>query len=99
MHCAVKRDPPEERAEVIRYLARHGAPLDDVQFQDKKSFRQRGEFLLGTPLYMACESKDYISASVLLELGADLDRPCRRFGRPAGPTPREVLALDVPSLA
>jgi len=98
MHCLVTRKAVEERAEVIRYLADQGAPLDNIQYQDKKSFRWRSGFLLGTPLFLACKSKDYVSARVLLELGTDLDKRCKRFGRAVCLSPREVLIQDGVSL-
>lgn len=91
MHFAVQRVFHAERAEVIRLLAETGAPLDKVQYQDKKSVLWRSHFKLGTPLYLACQLGDCDAAETLIALGANLDKRCMQYGKRVDDSPRKLI--------
>ncbi|KAK0280185.1 hypothetical protein LTR35_008336, partial [Friedmanniomyces endolithicus] len=74
-------------------------PIDDMFWQDKRSFRNRGRLLRGTPLHNACELYNFETALALLELGADIDKACVRDDVSVGPCPREAIESKLRELS
>ncbi|KAK1060403.1 hypothetical protein LTR33_012920 [Friedmanniomyces endolithicus] len=99
VYCATEREPESESIRIIRLLHQYGKPIDDNFWQDSKSFRNRGRIPRGTPLHNACELYNFETAFTLLELGADIDKPCVRDNLSVGPSPREVIQSKLQELS
>lgn len=89
---ATQRTNLNEAKRLIRLLHQHGKPIDEILYQDERSYHVRAHFLRGTPLYYACKNGRLPVALTLLELGADPDKACVRYNERVGPSPREVAA-------
>ncbi|KAM3417759.1 hypothetical protein BST61_g5988 [Cercospora zeina] len=87
---ATQRSDTSESTRIIRLLHQHHKPIDETLFQDTKSYRFRGQFLRGTPLYYACKNANLPIALTLLALGANPDKACVRYDEAVGPSPREI---------
>ncbi|EGP82114.1 uncharacterized protein MYCGRDRAFT_97851 [Zymoseptoria tritici IPO323] len=90
----VHRPDPKECTSLTRTLHRYNKPIDDILYQDARSYNLRAHFVRGTPLYYACKNGKPSVALTLIELGADPDKPCMRYNQAVGPTPREVAATN-----
>ncbi|KAK0282378.1 hypothetical protein LTR35_006845 [Friedmanniomyces endolithicus] len=99
VYCATEREPESESIRIIRFLHQHWKPIDDMFWQDKRSFRNRGRILRGTPLHNACELYNFETVLALLELGADIDGACVRDNVGVGPSPREVIETKLRELS
>jgi len=99
VYCATEREPESESIRVIRLLHQHEKPIDDMFWQDKRSLRNRGRLLRGTPLHNACELYNFETALALLELGADIDKACVRDNVSVGPSPREIIESKLRELS
>ncbi|KAF2773950.1 hypothetical protein EJ03DRAFT_263737, partial [Teratosphaeria nubilosa] len=93
VYHATQRADLDEAIKMIKLLHDYNKPIDDVLYQDLKSYRLRAPFPRGTPLCYACEDDKVHIALTLLELGADPDKPCLRYDQSVGPSPRQV-AID-----
>ncbi|CZT25854.1 uncharacterized protein RCC_11523 [Ramularia collo-cygni] len=92
VYYATQRTDPDESVTMIRLLHLYDKPIDEILYQDPKSYRLRAPFLRGTPLYYACVKDRMSVALALVELGADPDKACQRYNESVGPTPRQVAA-------
>ncbi|KAK1812477.1 hypothetical protein LTR12_013171, partial [Friedmanniomyces endolithicus] len=99
VYCATEREPESESIRIIRLLHQYEKPIDDMFWQDKRSFRNRGRLLRGTPLHNACELYNFETALTLLELGADIDKACVRDDVSVGPSPREIIESKLRELS
>ena len=96
MHCAVWRKPLD--LELVKFLIEQSAPCDNIAFQDDKSIKLRGIFLMGTPLHEVCKGNvfpsirgdELVLAKFLLEHHANPNKRQLRHGLEAGQTPLEL---------
>jgi ankyrin repeat protein len=89
---ATQRTNLSEATRLIRLLYQYGKPVDEILYQDERSYNFRAQFLRGTPLYYACKNGRLPVALTLLDLGADPDKACVRYNEHVGPSSREVVA-------
>ncbi|KAK0250381.1 hypothetical protein LTS09_014533 [Friedmanniomyces endolithicus] len=94
VHSALQRANDAEALEMLRLLHRYRKPIDEIQWQDKKSIVYRGAFACGTPLYWACRWAKWQFALALVTLGANRDQACVKDGQCVGQTPREILVEE-----
>lgn len=96
VYYAVIRNTPDLR--IVALLLQSGTPFDEVAFQDERSFRLRAHFPMGTPLYEACRlaktGKNLEICELLLQQGANPDKPCRRWNVEVAQSSPRCLAQE-----
>lgn len=94
VYCAVRRwgeKKDEETAlEIIRVLLKAGAPVDKILWDDPSAHQEKAAIYRGTALHEACRIGWNRGVKLLLENGADPDKPKQKFKDNTGRTPREI---------
>lgn len=94
VYCAVlrwvKEKDDETALEIIRILVEAGAPVDKILWDDPPAYQEKAFMCRGTALHEACRQGWTQGVELLLENGADPDKPKQKFKKNTGSTPRGI---------
>ena len=98
IYCAVRRwekEKDEKTAlKIIRMLVEAGTPVNKILWDNDPAYQEKAHFCRGTALHEACRQNWKEGVKLLLENGADPDKPKQTFRRNTGGTPRQIAQKE-----
>ena len=71
-------------------LVEAGTPVNKILWDNDPAYQEKAHFSRGTALHKACQRGWTQGVKLLLENGADPDKPRQTFRKATGVTPREI---------